>query len=59
VEASSQRFQHDFRAGLFLQVRHERFLKLGFIIGAYEAAGEAGASALDEPFDGTDGDLFG
>jgi hypothetical protein len=30
-----------------------------FITGDYAAAGEAGASALDKPFDGADGDLFG
>ena len=29
------RFQHDFRTDLFLEVRHERFLELGFIVGAY------------------------
>lgn len=30
-----ERFQHDFRTDLFLEVRHERFLALGFIVGAY------------------------
>ena len=52
-------FQHDFRTDLFLQVRHERFLELGFIVGAYAAPGEAGASAFDEPFHGAVGELFG
>jgi hypothetical protein len=37
----------------------ERFLELGFIVGAYTAAGQAGASAFDEPLHGADGDLFG
>jgi hypothetical protein len=40
-------FEHDFRTNLFPQARHERFLELGFIVGAYAAAG---ASAFDEPF---------
>ncbi len=52
-------FQHDFRTDLFLQVRHEWFLELGFIVGTYAAAREAGASAFDDPFHSADGKLFG